>query len=416
MDLTTTFWQLGIATGLGLLVGLQRERAESQLAGVRTFPLITVLGTVCALLAQSFGGWVVAAGFLALAAQIVVGNVAQLKKGPVDPGLTTEAAALMMFGVGAYLVVGPQAVAIAIGGGVAVLLQFKGQLHGLAARLGDDDLKAIMQFVLLSLVILPVLPDRTFGPYAVVNPRQVWWMVVLIVGISLGGYIAYKFLGAQAGVALGGILGGLISSTATTVSYSRRTKSAAESSALAATVIMIASAVGVARILVEIAVVAPAFLTVAGPPILVLFLLVTALSAAVWIGGRRRPVEMPPQQNPTELRPALVFALLYALVLLAVAAGKSHFGGRGLFVIAALSGLTDMDAITLSTSQLVGSRVVDPQAGSQIVLIALLANLVFKGAAIATLGHRALLQRIAPLYGTVLAAGVLLLLFWPRLA
>jgi uncharacterized membrane protein (DUF4010 family) len=241
-------------------------------------------------------------------------------------------------------------------------------------------------------------------------------MVVLIVGISLGGYIAYKFLGAKAGLALGGLLGGLISSTATTVSYARRTKSTAESSVPAAIVIMIASAVGVARILVEIAAVAPSFITVAGPPIAVLFLLVTALSAAVWIQGRRRAVEMPPQQNPTELRPALVFALLYALVLLAVAAAKDHFGNSGLFLVAALSGLTDMDAITLSTSQLVGSKVVDPQAGWQIILIAMLANLAFKGATIATLGHPALLKRIAPLYGMVLAAGVLLLLFWPRLA
>src|ERR1700741_2854067 len=99
MELATTFWQIGIATGLGLLVGLQRERVESQLAGLRTFPLITVLGTVCALLAQSLGGIVLAAGFLALAAQLVIGNIAQLKKGPVDPGLTTEAAALTMFGV-----------------------------------------------------------------------------------------------------------------------------------------------------------------------------------------------------------------------------------------------------------------------------------------------------------------------------
>ena len=129
---------------------------------------------------------------------------------------------LLMFAVGAYVVVGYPGVAIVIGGGVAVLLQFKGQLHGLVAGLGDNDLKAIMQLALISLVILPVLPDTTYGPYAVLNPRNIWLMVVLIVGISLGGYVVYKFWGNQAGIVLSGILGGVISSTATTVSYAKR--------------------------------------------------------------------------------------------------------------------------------------------------------------------------------------------------
>jgi uncharacterized membrane protein (DUF4010 family) len=416
MDLTANFWRVAVAAGLGLLVGLQRERAKTDLAGMRTFTLITLLGAVCALLAQSLGGWVVAAGFLALAAQLLMGNFAKLQKGPVDPGLTTETAALVMFGVGAYLVVGEQAVAIAMGGGVAVLLQFKGQLHGLAERLGDEDLKAIMQFALLSLVILPVLPDRTYGPYAVLNPRQIWWMVVLIVGISLGGYIAYKFLGRQAGVVLGGILGGLISSTATTVSYARRTAHAQEGSLLAATVIMIASAVSVARVLVICGVVAPSFLPAAGPPLLVLLAALAALSAVVWLRGRRQEVEMPAHENPTEMKSALVFAFLYSAVLLAVAAAKARFGSRGLFLIAGLSGLTDMDAITLSTAQLVGNGMLEAETGWKVILVALLSNLVFKGGAVAVLGHRQLVRRIAPLYGASLAGGVLLLLLWPGLS
>jgi hypothetical protein len=118
-----------------------------------------------------------------LAGLIFVGKMSEMHTSEVDPGLTTEIAMLLMFAVGAYLVVGATAVAVAIGGGMAVLLQFKVQLHGVVARLSDEDLKAIMQFALISLVILPVLPDRTYGPYDVLNPRQVWWMV-LIVGIS----------------------------------------------------------------------------------------------------------------------------------------------------------------------------------------------------------------------------------------
>jgi uncharacterized membrane protein (DUF4010 family) len=413
MELTATFQLLGIALGLGLLVGLQRESVASRLAGVRTFPLITILGTVCALLAGSFGGWIIALGLLALAGLIFTGKMIEFKDREPDPGLTTEIAMLLMFGVGAYLVTGYKEVAIALGGGVAVLLHLKGQLHGLVARLGENDLKAIMQFTLISLVILPVLPDRTYGPYAVLNPRQVWWMVVLIVGISLGGYIVYKFFGAKAGIGLGGILGGVISSTATTVSYSRRASRFPGSSRLAAIVIMIASTVVFARLLLEVAVVQPSFLRVVGPPLLLMLMLLSMLSAWIWYRGRHEQNEMPVQENPSELKSAVFFGLIYALALFAVAAAKERFGNQGLYLVAALSGLTDVDAITLSTSQLVGAGILNPEDGWRLVIMATLSNLIFKAATIALLAHRQLLMMIAPLYGVVLAAGLLLLLLWP---
>ena len=180
MDLSSPFTQVAIALGLGLLVGLQREHAASRLAGIRTFPLITVFGVISGMLSQSFGGWVLAAALLSLAGLIILGNIVELKSGSTDPGLTTEAALLLMFGVGAYLVIGRAEVAIAVGGGVAVLLQAKVQMHGVSAKLGESDLKALMQFVLLSLVILPILPDRAYGPYSVLNPRQIWLMICLI--------------------------------------------------------------------------------------------------------------------------------------------------------------------------------------------------------------------------------------------
>jgi len=160
MDISSLFQQLGIALGLGLLVGLQRESAASPLAGVRTFPLVTVLGTVCGLLSQAFGGWILAAGLIALAVIIYIGKTIQMSKGDSDPGITTEVALLLMFAVGAYLVVGDRAAAIAIGGGAAVLLHFKGELHGVVARLGANDLKAIMQFALISGDLEPDLQSR----------------------------------------------------------------------------------------------------------------------------------------------------------------------------------------------------------------------------------------------------------------
>jgi uncharacterized membrane protein (DUF4010 family) len=413
MELPVLFTHLAIALGLGLLVGLQREHVASQLAGIRTFPLITILGVVCAMLAQAFGGWVIAAGLIAVAGLIVVGNIARSGAGPADPGLTTEIAMLLMYGVGAYVVVGSEAIAIAIGAGAAVLLQYKGELHGIARKLGDEDLRAIMQFALISLVILPVLPNQTYGPYDVLNPRDIWLMVVLIVGLSLAGYIAYKFLGEHAGVLLGGILGGIISSTATTVSYARRTVRDPASSRLASIVIMIASTVVFVRVMLEIAVVQPFFLALIWPPFAVLLGVNVALSGVVWITGRHAENTMPAQENPSELKAALLFGLIYAVVLVAVAAAKTHFGDRGLYVVGALSGLTDADAITLSTSQLVGTERLDPDHGWRIIVIALMANVFFKAATIAAIGHKELLLRVIWLYGIGFMSGILLVLLWP---
>jgi uncharacterized membrane protein (DUF4010 family) len=413
LDLSSAFLQLGISLGLGLLVGLQRERVASRLAGIRTFPLVAVLGTVCAHLAPRFGGSVVAAGLLSVAALIVIGNAAKLRSENPDPGLTTEMAILLMFGVGVLVGIGATEIGIALGGGAAVLLQYKIQLHGLARRIGDDDFRAIIQFALISLVILPVLPDRTYGPYEVLNPRQIWWMVVLIVGLGLGGYVAYKLVGARSGVVLAGILGGAISSTATTVSYARQAAAGISPGPAPAVVIGISSAVVFARVLTEIAVVAPGFLAIAGPPILALMLLLVAGAGVLWkrIGSDKG--RMPEQRNPSQIGTALLFAILYAVVLLAVAAAKERLGSGGLTAVAILSGLTDMDAITLSTSQLVQAGRLDPATGWRLIVAASLSNLVFKAGTVAVLGNRRLFIRVAVLYAAVLAGGTAFIVAWP---
>jgi uncharacterized membrane protein (DUF4010 family) len=415
MDLFTVFQKVGLALGLGLLVGLQRQRVESWLAGIRTFPLITVLGTVCALLGDRFGGWVLAAGALGLTALIVTAVVAKMQAGPIDPGVTTEVAALLMYGVGAYLVVGHASVAIAVGGGIAVLLHWKEPLHSFVARIGAADLTAIMQFVLITLVILPVLPDQTYGeePFNVLNPHKIWLMVVLIVGLSLAGYVAYKLFGQGAGTLLGGLLGGLISSTATTVSAARRTAEMPNTAGLAAAVIMTASAVSSARVLVELAVVAPFTFWQVAPPMMALLAWKVVLSGAAYLAARGDKVEMAEQKNPAELKSALVFGALYAVVLLAVAAARLYLGSTGLYAVAALSGLTDLDAITLSTGQMVEEARLEAATGWRLVLLAALSNLAFKGGAVAVLGHRSLLRRVAVLFGLTAAAGALILVLWP---
>jgi uncharacterized membrane protein (DUF4010 family) len=416
MDLSTVFEHLGIGIGLGLLVGLQRESVSSRLAGVRTFPLVTVLGSVCGLLSQSQGGWVIAAGLVALAAIIMMGKVAEFKEGPADPGLTTEISLLLMYVVGAYLTIGYKEVAIALGGAVAVLLQFKGLLHGMVSRLGDNDLKAIMQLALISLVILPVLPNHAFGPYTVLNPRQIWWMVVLIVGISLVGYVAYKFFGSSAGVFWGGIFGGIISSTATTLSCSRRTEEVPGTERLSAITIMIASTILFFRLLVIIGAIAPAFLPSAGPPLLLLLALLCAVSLFLWDRGRDKTTLMPAPGNPSNLRPAIMFAFIYGVTLLCVAAAKEHFGSTGMYTVAALSGLTDLDAITVSVSQLVGAGRLAAAHGWKLIVLATMANFVFKGGLIFVVGSRRLFKRVALPFSLAIITGMALIYFWPDFA
>jgi uncharacterized membrane protein (DUF4010 family) len=401
-----TFKNLGIALGLGLLVGLQRERAGKPLAGIRTFPLITVLGTVCALLGQ----WAVAAGFVGVAALLVAGMVTARKGGDERPGLTTDVAALLMYGVGAYLVLGTTEVAVAVGGAVALLLHWKSAMHGFAQRIGETDVTAIMRFVLVTLVILQVLPDRTYDPYDVLNPHQIWLMVALIVGINLGAYAAYRLLGSRGGALVAGTLGGFISSTATTVSQAR----GRGSPDLAALVIQLASTLVFARVLLEVAVASPDHFTAIAPPIAIVGAAFVAAAVVLWLRVRTRDAEAPPPANPAELKPALLFGAAYAIVLLAAAAAKEHLGNRGLYVVAVLSGLTDMDAITLSTARLAQDGRLGSGTAWRVILVAMLANLVFKGALVGVLGPRPLLRRILLLFGVAGVASIaLLFVLWP---
>ncbi len=423
MDLPTALLELAIALGLGLLVGMQRERAAAPLAGFRTFALAAVLGTLCGQLGRVFGAWLPAAGLLALAGLLVAGNLRaarasrdggdHLDSDGEPPGLTTEVALLLLYAVGLALAAGWREAAIVVGGGAAVLLYFKPELHGLAKRIGEDDFRAIMQFALISLVILPSLPDRTYGPYDVLNPQKIWLIVVLVVGIGLAGYIGYKLLGERRGALVAGLLGGLVSSTATTVSYARQSREAPAAAPAAALVIVLASGVVFVRILVELAVVSPTLLRAAALPVGLLFALCLLLAAGLWRLSSRDDEggELPAQENPSQLKPALLFALLYAVVLLAVAFVRERFGGQGLYAVAVLSGLTDVDAITLSTGQLVASSQVPPELGWRVVVTAALANLVFKAGTVAVLGGRALLARVGVCYAAVLAAGALLLAF-----
>ena len=409
METLSIFQDLGISLLLGLLVGIQREHVDAPLGGVRTFPLVTLLGTICALLAHEYGGWILAAGFLGVIITVAIGKFVKHKEGHGRAGLTTAVALMLMYAVGAYVVAGDWSIAVAVVGTVAIILQLKLELHGIVAKLGDTDIKAIMQFVLISFIILPVLPNQTYDWYNVLNPREIWLMVVLVVGISLGGYVLWKFFGQQAGIVLGGILGGTISSTATTVSFAKRSRFTPTSARSAATVIMIATAISLIRVLIEMVIVDQNFLRDAIIPMSSLTAVAAILCLIVWAGSRNSKETLPQQENPTELKSAMIFGMLYALVLFAVAAAKEHFEQSGLYVVAILSGLTDMDAITLSTSRLVSDDRLSATTGWNVIVLAFIANLVFKAILIALLGDRKLLKRIVIFFSIMMLTGIILI-------
>lgn len=411
--LSTTFMDLLIALGIGLLVGLQKERVASPLAGLRTFALVSVFGAVAALIGRSAGPWLIVAGLVAITTLTVMGNLMSMKKGDIDPGQTTEVAIVLTYLIGALVVIGPREAAIVLGATLAMLLHLRDELKGWVARLSDRDVRAMMQFVVVSLIVLPILPNRPYGPYAVLNPREIWWTVVLIVGINLVGYGAFRMMGARAGTVLLGMLGGIVSSTATTMSYSRLTKTNESASRPAVVIVWIASGMVFVRVLVEIGAVAPSFLPVAAGPLAIMLLLFTVGARIVWRAGTS-PTESPLQPtNPSELRPAVLFAALYAVVLFAVAAAQDLLGGPGLFAAAAISGLTDIDAITLSTSQLVSRQLVDADTGWRLILVATMSNMVFKFGLVAILGSRTLAKPLATLFTVGITVGAALIVFWP---
>jgi uncharacterized membrane protein (DUF4010 family) len=299
-----------------------------------------------------------------------------------------------------------------VGGAVAILLYLKPELHQAAARLERGDLKAIMQFVLVSCIVLPIVPNRTYGPFDVFNPYLAWFMVVMIVGISLAGYLTYRLLGCRAGISAGGLLGGLISSTATTVTYARLARSSEGSGNVVAVVIMLASTVLYARVLMVVGLIAPSFLATALVPVLLMSVGLVLLTILKWRRVSRNPIAMPVHKNPSELKTALAFAAVYTFVLFLVAAAREYWGERGLMLVAGVTGLTDLDAITVSTSQMVKADKIPPGVGWRLIATALIANTLFKGAVAVVLGGRELGRKLAAPLGIPALVGAILIWLW----
>ncbi|MBN1313890.1 MAG: MgtC/SapB family protein, partial [Anaerolineales bacterium] len=212
-DLAILFQRFGIALGIGLMIGVEREREKDTFGGIRTFPLIALLGCISAMIHDHFAAWSFAATFIILSAFVLVSYLLTGSAGA--PGITTEVASLLVFLYGGLVWWRMTELAAALAVVTVLLLATKRPLEQLSLRIQSEDIIAALQFGVITLIVLPILPDRTFGPLDVLNPQQIWKMVVLIAGINLVGYVLIKILGARQGIGLAGLLGGLASSTAT---------------------------------------------------------------------------------------------------------------------------------------------------------------------------------------------------------
>jgi uncharacterized membrane protein (DUF4010 family) len=400
---------LGIALAIGFVIGLEREWAEDKPVGVRSFALIAAFGGICALLIPETGGWLIAAGLLVLSFILLL--LASRRK---PDGITTLIAALIVYLLGAAAVIGYWLPAIVLGGAVMVLLHWKKPLHGWVDRLGDREFEIIVRFVLIALVILPVLPDRDVGPYSAFNPFTAWFMVVLIVGINLVGFVAFRLVGTRAGGWLAGLLGGLVSSTATTISYAGLSKRERDLGPVAALVILVASAVVYGRVLVELAIVAPDLVASMAGPAATFTMILLGLSAMVFRAVRSKAdTDLPERENPARIRQALVFAALYVIILFGVAAAREHIGSEAVYAVAFISGLTDVDALTLSVAQLYSGGETPGFEAWRVIFLATLSNLLFKIVAASFLGSSQLRKWMLGTGATALLAGVTMLVLWP---
>ncbi|MHB1233612.1 MAG: MgtC/SapB family protein [Burkholderiales bacterium] len=391
---------------LGLLIGLERERKENAKAGLRTFALTALLGTLAALLTDKTNApWFLAAALLAVGAFILG---AYLGEKDDEPGTTTQVALLVCFGLGALVWYEEQTLAIMLAILTTALLYFKTELQGISKSLTRRDLVSMLQFAVVTFVVLPVLPNQNYGPYSTLNPYQIWLMVVLISGISLAGYIALRLFGLRYGAVLLGLLGGLVSSTATTLVYAKQSRTNTEMRQLAVTVILLANLVVMLRLSVLTAILAPSLLARLLPVLGTGFVLGLGVALYQWRKQHARgDLLMPEMKNPTELRAALSFAVLYAVVLLASAWLSDFAGEKGLYGVALISGLTDVDPITLSTLRLLDLGQVVPQQAVAAIMLALLANLIFKLGLVFSIGGRALGVACLPTLAAVAAGSSL---------
>ena len=410
MELSTA-WQFGAALGLGMLIGMERERTWGTVptfAGVRTFSLVALFGAIAVFAGEQSGlHWIVGLAFLAILALVVSAYYITARSGEI--GATTEVSVLITFFVGGICAWGEVGVAGAITVVAMLLLALKGWLHELARRIEPSDVEATLKFAIITLIILPLVPDTNYGPEGlqVINPYKTWLMVVLIAGLNFVGYILVKVLGREHGLGITGLLGGLVSSTAVTLSFSQRSRTEPHLAPVLALAILLAWTVMFFRVVVEVGVVnfSLARALVLGMALMGAVSLVICL--LLWRRGRStEKAEVESGNNPFELGDAIKFGGLFAVVIFVASAAQLYFGDNGLYLAGALAGLTDVDAIALSMANLAQQDPSSSGAAARTIVIAVISNTMVKCGMTIWLGAPSLRRTMIPITGALALSGI----------
>lgn len=401
-----------VALALGMLIGLQRgwhERntpAGGRIAGIRTFGLLALSGALAGVLTTPLGPGIAIA--MGLAVTLLLGLAHWLDSNDDhDYGMTTVVAGIVTYLTGLLTVLGDLSLAVAVAVITTIVLHFKQTLHQALEHLSDSEMRGILQLALISAVLLPVLPNQSYGPWDALNPYEIWLMVVLIAGISLAAYFAMRLTGPDKGVMITSILGGLASSTALTLSLARM-NARVPMPRLLACGILLASSIMYPRILLEVAVVNRELLPALLPPMLAMTL--GCVLSAVWLWRRREPYASVDTSKlstqPFQLIPALLFGLLLAFILLIAHGIREHTGEQGLWLVSIVAGLTDVDAITLTLARMARDSISTDTAVTGITLAAI-TNTLVKGGLALFAGHASLCKPLWP--GLLLAVALALL-------
>lgn len=413
MDEVDLYSRIGLALAIGLMVGIERgwhSRAETEgqrVAGIRTFTLIGLLGGVIGALADDQDGIFLAAAFVAVTALIIVAYLGRLRVA-ADIGMTTQVAALATFALGLLAVLGDMAVAAAAGVVMTALLAGKALLHRWIERIDRLELSAGIQLLVISVVLLPVLPNQGFGPGEAINPYALWWIVVLLSALSFLGYIAVRIAGPDRGILATAVLGGIVSSTVITLHFSRLARRDAALAPLLTAGVLVATAMTSVRLLVIVAILNWHLLPTLFWPLGFMTVAAIALMVPFW---RRRSGAEPATAsaalaNPMELGPALGFAVFLGAVVVAGHLLRTWLGDSGLYVLGAVAGLGDVDAITVVMTQMSQADLALIVA-SAVISIATFVNTAVKVALLVAVAPGAMARRAAPAVLAVIVAGAI---------
>ena len=396
---------------LGLLLGLERQRAKpgGVFAGIRTFPLFALCGF--------FAGLAAASGLpLALPAVLLVvggfGLASYLRDPDHDAGVTTEMTGLLTALLGGMVALGQPIPAAAAAVVITLLLTLKAPLHRMAGAVSEDEILAIVKFALVAVVLLPLLPDEPMGPYGALVPRKIGWLVVLLSGVSLVGYLLVRVLGGRAGWSLAGALGGLVSSTATTLSFAGKAREAKEQVAALAVGVILASTVLYARGAVVVALLDRELALHLAPRLAVLFGIGVLFAALQFRRQKREDGEKMALGNPVELGRAAMLAAIFAVVIVLARVAQERLGTAGLWAVGAIGGLVDVDSVAVAAAGVRQDTSAAIGAAAGAYLLATVTNLVFKGGAVIATGGAELSRRVLPAFGALAVATGAMLMVW----